>query len=46
MGGSRVTVPNLLVVRADPERNLLLLRGAVPGPREGLLLISKRHRDA
>ncbi len=46
MGGSRVTVPNLLVVRADPERNLLLLRGAVPGPRESLLLISKRHRDA
>ena len=46
MGGGRVTVPNLLVVRADPERNLLLLRGAVPGPREGLLLISKRHRDA
>ncbi len=46
MGGGRVTVPNILVVRADPERNLLLLRGAVPGPREGLLLISKRHRDA
>lgn len=46
MGGGRVTVPNLLVVRADPERNLLLLRGAVPGPREGLLLISKRQRNA
>lgn len=46
MGGGRVTVPNLLVVRADPERNLLLLRGAVPGPREGLLLISKRQQNA
>ena len=46
MGGGRVTVPNLLVVRSEPDRNLLLLRGAVPGPREGLLLISKRRRDA
>lgn len=43
MGGKRVTVQNLEVVRTDPERNLLLLRGAVPGWREGLLMISKRE---
>ena len=41
MGGERVTVRNLEVVRVEPERNLLLLRGAVPGARTGLLLIRK-----
>jgi large subunit ribosomal protein L3 len=41
MGHDRVTVKNLLVVRADPERNLLLVRGAVPGPREALLVVNK-----
>src|SRR5687767_4253415 len=34
MGNARTTVRNLMVVRADSDRNLLLLRGAVPGPRE------------
>jgi len=41
MGNERVTVRNLRVVRAEPERNLLLLSGPVPGPRDGLLLIRK-----
>jgi large subunit ribosomal protein L3 len=41
MGHDRVTVKNLVVVRADPERNILLVRGAVPGPREALVLVSK-----
>jgi large subunit ribosomal protein L3 len=39
MGNERVTVLNLLVVQADPERNLLLLRGAVPGPNGGLVMV-------
>ncbi len=39
MGNERVTILNLLVVQADPERNLLLLRGAVPGPRGGLVMV-------
>ncbi|MBI2940934.1 MAG: 50S ribosomal protein L3 [Chloroflexi bacterium] len=43
MGGRRVTVKNLRVVRAEPERNLLLIEGAVPGPRNGLLMIRKAH---
>jgi large subunit ribosomal protein L3 len=38
-GNERVTVLNLEVVRADPERNLLLVRGAVPGPSGGLVMI-------
>ncbi len=39
MGNERVTVLNLEVVGADPERNLLLLRGAVPGPAGGLVMV-------
>lgn len=41
MGNKRVTARNLEVFQADPERNLLLVRGAVPGARNGLLLIKK-----
>ncbi|MBN2238570.1 MAG: 50S ribosomal protein L3 [Dehalococcoidales bacterium] len=41
MGGDRVTVRGLKVVKTDPERNLLLIRGAVPGNRNGLLMIRK-----
>lgn len=38
-GVDRVTVQNIEVVKVDAERNLLLVRGAVPGPKEGLLII-------
>ncbi len=39
MGGGQVTVANLVVVKIDPDNNLLYLRGAVPGRRGGLLKI-------
>ena len=39
MGGARVTVQNLEIVRVDVDRNLLLIKGAVPGPRKSLLVI-------
>lgn len=39
MGNQRVTVLNLEVVDADAERGLLLLRGAVPGPNGGLVMV-------
>jgi len=39
MGAARVTVQNLEVVRVDSDRNLLALKGAVPGPRGGLVMI-------
>jgi large subunit ribosomal protein L3 len=39
MGNERVTVLNLEVIRADAERNLLLLRGAIPGPEGGLVMV-------
>lgn len=42
MGDERVTAQGLRVVRSDPERNLLLIRGSVPGANGGLLIISKQ----
>lgn len=39
MGGQRVTVLNLQVVKVDPERNLLLVKGSVPGNKNSLLII-------
>jgi len=41
MGVERVTVQNLKVMRVDPERNLLLVKGSVPGHLKGLVLV--RH---
>jgi large subunit ribosomal protein L3 len=45
MGDRRVTACSLEVHEADPARNLLLLRGAVPGAKNGLLLIRKSRRS-
>jgi large subunit ribosomal protein L3 len=42
MGGQQVTTLNLEIVRADPERELVLIKGAVPGPRGGMVVL----RDA
>ena len=39
MGGSRVTQPGLVVHEVDVERNLLIVKGSVPGPKSGLLEI-------
>ncbi len=41
MGGNRVTVQNLKVVKVDPNRNLLVVKGAVPGPTNGQVLVRK-----
>jgi large subunit ribosomal protein L3 len=41
MGGDRQTIRNLQVVRVDGERNLLFVKGGVPGARDGYVLISK-----
>ena len=41
MGHDQVTVKKLTVVRVDPERNLILVKGAVPGARNALLLVQK-----
>jgi large subunit ribosomal protein L3 len=39
MGGVRTTAPNLTLHRVDPDRGLLLIKGAVPGPSGGLVLV-------
>ena len=39
MGQERVTAPNLEVVRVDPERNLLLIKGSVPGAASGRVMV-------
>ena len=44
MGGERVTARHLEVFGADPDRNLLLVKGAVPGSTNGLLLIRKSSK--
>jgi large subunit ribosomal protein L3 len=41
MGGARTTIRNLQVVRVDGERNLLFVKGGVPGARNGYVVISK-----
>jgi large subunit ribosomal protein L3 len=44
LGNDRVTVQNLRVERVDQENNLLYLRGAVPGPAGGYLVVEKSGR--
>jgi large subunit ribosomal protein L3 len=44
MGGVRATARNLKVVKIDSEKNLLLVRGAVPGPNGGYVLIRKTNK--
>ena len=41
MGAERVTIQNLEVVKVDAERNLILIKGAVPGPKKGLVIIKQ-----
>jgi len=41
MGDERTTVKKLRVVRADTDRNLLLVKGSLPGPRGALILVKK-----
>ena len=43
MGNKRVTQRNLKVVQADPDRNLLLVKGTTPGAKNGLLIIRKSN---
>jgi large subunit ribosomal protein L3 len=41
MGNARVTVRNLKVVRVDAENNIVMVRGGIPGARNGMVMISK-----
>jgi large subunit ribosomal protein L3 len=46
MGNARVTVKGVTVVKVDTERNLLLVRGAVPGARGSVVVIKTRPTGA
>ena len=43
MGGVNLTIRNLKVIAVDAEQNVLLVRGAVPGPINGLVIVKKRE---
>ena len=45
LGDDRVTVKNLRILSVDPERNLVALRGAIPGPKGGLIMIRKSRPE-
>lgn len=44
-GAKKVTVQNLEVVKVDPERNFLLIKGSVPGPKKSLLFIKNSVKN-
>lgn len=41
MGGVQTTVQGLKIVKVDPERNLLLIKGAIPGPKGSFVVVKK-----
>jgi large subunit ribosomal protein L3 len=45
MGNARTTMLNLEIVGVDPERNVLLIKGAVPGPSGGLVMVRAAVKD-
>lgn len=46
MGNERVTIQNLRVMKIDPEENLLIIEGALPGPEDRLILVRKSLKRA
>jgi len=46
LGNARITVKNLRILAVDPQRNLVALRGAIPGPNGGLIMIRKKGLEA
>ena len=44
MGSERVTIQNLQVAYIDPDRNLLGVRGAIPGPKGGVVMIKEARK--
>jgi len=45
-GGERVTVQRLTIVRVDTDRNLILIKGAIPGPKKGFVVIKDTVKPA
>ncbi len=45
MGNETVTSQSLLVSRIDPENNIIAVRGSVPGPKNGLVIIKEARKQ-
>jgi large subunit ribosomal protein L3 len=45
MGNARVTVQNLKVVLVDAEKNLLAVKGAIPGAKNGLVIVREARKS-
>jgi large subunit ribosomal protein L3 len=46
MGVNKVTIQNLEIVRVDAEKNLILVKGAIPGPKRSLVTIKKAVKSS
>ena len=46
MGAKQITIQNLEVVRVDAENNLILVKGAVPGPKKSLVTLKETVKSA
>ena len=46
MGAEKVTVQNLTVVKIDAENNLIAVKGAIPGPKKGIVTIINSVKKA
>jgi large subunit ribosomal protein L3 len=44
MGGEKTTVQNLRVVKIDAEKKVLMVKGAVPGPRQSVVIVKKSKK--
>ncbi len=45
-GGGKVTIKNLEIAKIDQEKGLLMIKGAVPGPRNGILIVSMKENSS
>jgi len=46
MGAEQVTVQNLIIVKVDPEKNMIAVRGAIPGPKGGVVYLKNTVKNA
>ena len=46
MGVDRITVQNLVVAKVDADKNIILIKGAVPGPRGGICTIKTARKSS
>jgi len=45
MGAEQVTVQNLDIIKVDPEKNMIAVKGAIPGPRGGIVYLKNTVKN-